>query len=205
MSNPVNFNNNLPAAPILTTNVQWQLDVATGNVSGNVPMGVVLATDFTNNGNQTYLNLESGNNIQLTYVGGLQGTVRIDNTAPAALPKTVGQLHTTGVAASILSTNVYAVAVSGMYRISMNLFTTTIGTAGTIFGNFGYQVTSGNRLGFNTPAITAAAALNNTAAIAQLMQTVYLVAGSNIDYSVTFSATTGTPVITVAVTVEQVM
>lgn len=92
MSNPVNFNDNLPAAQILTKNVGWQLDPATGNVSAYVDEPIALATDAVSNPNQSNLNLQSGTGIQLTYVGGLNGTVNIASTVTGTVTNTSGAL-----------------------------------------------------------------------------------------------------------------
>lgn len=79
MSNTANLDSTLPAAPGGNQNVTWQLDPATGNISGYVPdssSGITLETMGTPNAIQNLLNLIAGTGIVLTADGAGGVTIR---------------------------------------------------------------------------------------------------------------------------------
>lgn len=133
MSNPANFNDTLPAATAGKTNVNFQLDPTTGNVSACIATStLVLETNGAVNPNQTLLNLVAGTNITLSVAG---GTVTINGAAsqlPAVVPASNVLLQNQTAPITFTNFPLPTFVAGQLYRVSMAAMTTVAGTAGTL-------------------------------------------------------------------------
>lgn len=121
MSNPANFNDTLPAAIAGKTNVNFQLDPATGNISACVETSsLVLQTNGTANGSQILLNLQAGGGTSLT-----------DNGA--------GRVMIASATAPVFDTNGVANTVQSALNLvaGSNITLTAVGSAVTIAASGG--------------------------------------------------------------------
>lgn len=127
MSNTANLDSTLPAAPGGSQNVTWQLDPATGNVSGYVPdssSGITLETMGTPNAIQNLLNLIAGTGIVLTADGA--GGVTIRNIVSGITLQTNGVANGSQILLNIAAGSGITAVDNGAGRVTISGATATL-------------------------------------------------------------------------------
>lgn len=108
-------------------------------------------------------------------------------------------VSSTGQTASISTTTTYAVpsGKAGFYRVSVDLITTTAGSAGTVSGSISWNNGSAGITTSVGPLSLATLGNEQSASF-----TFFSAASQNITYSTTVTGATGSPVYTILVRVE---
>lgn len=109
----------------------------------------------------------------------------------------VASVNLTAQAAAIAATTLYAVPVgqSGLYRVTVDAITTTVGTTGTVSTTISWNngVIALNAIGFQLNLTALGSEVGLTRSVGGDSVTVFAVGGTNIQYSTTFSNVTGAP------------
>lgn len=100
----------------------------------------------------------------------------------------LSQVNLTGQTAAITATNLVASALAGMYRVTVDLIVTTVGTAGTL----GATIASNNGVAAFSQASSTASLTALGAEVSQTF-TLYSAAGQAITYATALAGATGTP------------
>lgn len=119
-------------------------------------------------------------------------------TVANGIPAEYAQINLTGQTAAITTTTLYAVpgTGAGLYRATISLIVTTVGTAGTITAS----LTNNN----GTTSQTQTTSTLSVTTTGELTTTIecYSATSQNIQYNTTFNSVTGTPAYSLRIRLE---
>ena len=111
---------------------------------------------------------------------------------PAGLPFQASVVNLTAQAASIGVTTLFSVVTSGFYRITAKIVRTQIATTSSTLPSLTLAWTDGNNSAAGSTALFATNSTNTLVAVTPLQLIVYAKAGTNITYTTSGYASSGT-------------